>query len=219
MLGIGLLIGAINGALISGFRMPAFIVTLSSMMFFNGVALWITKSKNIYSLPEPFLALGQKPMVLVPLSLGLAVIAHILLTRFLHGRWFHAIGHNPVASAISGVPVRRTTILVYMLSGLFAAASSVLLTAKLETGSAVIGRYVFLDVIGAAVIGGTSLFGGKGSIRGTAFGVLFIAIIGNSLDLLGLSQFAILIIKGMVVLVAALVDAERNRMLTGRSGK
>jgi ribose/xylose/arabinose/galactoside ABC-type transport system permease subunit len=126
------------------------------------------------------------------------------------GRWLYAVGYNPRTSLISGVPVGRVTAGAYVLSGLFAATASILLTARLETGSPNHGKALLLDVIGAAVIGGTSLFGGKGKVPWTVFGVLFLALLGNGLNLLNLSDFLITIIKGTVILIAALLDVWRG---------
>jgi ribose/xylose/arabinose/galactoside ABC-type transport system permease subunit len=109
------------------------------------------------------------------------------------------------------VRVERILLAAFVLSGLFAGLAAVLLTARLETASPSHGRALLLDVIGATVIGGTSLTGGRGSIRGTALGVLFLAMVGNGLTLLNLSDFVITIVKGILILVAALGDAARRR--------
>ena len=217
MLGTGALVGFFNGACIAWLRMPAFMVTLISMMFFNGLAIWLAKkavnAESIYNLPASFLALGSQAW-LAALLAGLATLfAHILLNRTLLGRWLYAIGHNPRASLISGVPVGGVTVSAYVLSGLFAAMAAILLTARLETGSPNHGKALLLDVIGAAVIGGTSLFGGKGKVLWTAFGVLFLSLLSNGLNLLNLSDFLITIIKGAVILVAALLDVWRSKFV------
>jgi ribose/xylose/arabinose/galactoside ABC-type transport system permease subunit len=199
--------------------MPAFMVTLTSMMFFSGLAVWLAKravdAETIYNLPPAFLRIGHQTGLAV-LLVGLAVLfGHLLLTRTLIGRWLHAVGHNPRASLISGVPVAGVTIAAYVLSGVYAALASLLLTARLETGSPNHGKFLLLDIIGAAVIGGTSLFGGKGKVLWTIHGVLFLALLGNGLNLLNVSDFLITIIKGGVILLAALLDGWRNRILRG----
>jgi ribose/xylose/arabinose/galactoside ABC-type transport system permease subunit len=111
--------------------------------------------------------------------------------------------------------VAGVTIGAYVLSGVYAALASILLTARLETGSPNHGKFLLLDIIGAAVIGGTSLFGGKGKVLWTIHGVLFLALLGNGLNLLNVSDFLITIIKGGVILLAALLDGWRNRILRG----
>jgi ribose/xylose/arabinose/galactoside ABC-type transport system permease subunit len=220
MLLVGAVVGLFNGAAITLFRMPAFIVTLTTMMFASGLAIWLTKSKTIYNLPASFNIIGKGSFIIVPYALVVAALVvlalHVALTRTLFGRWLYAIGHNARAAEVSGVPVSRTTKLAYVISGLCAAAASILYTGRMETGSPVLGQRILLDVIGAAVIGGTSLFGGKGKVVWTVFGALFITLIDNSLNMLGLSYFFIMMVKGAVILLAALLDAWRNRLLVGR---
>lgn len=219
MLGTGAIVGFVNGACIAWFRMPAFMVTLISMMFFNGLAVWLAKvvvnAESIYNLPPAFLAFGHEVWLAALLAVLAAVFAHLLLTCTLPGRWLYAIGRNPRTSLISGVPVGRVTVGAYVLSGIFAALASVLLTARLETGSPNHGKALMLDVIGAAVIGGTSLFGGKGKVLWTVYGVIFLSLLGNGLNLLNLSDFLITIIKGLVILVAALLDVWRTKFVRG----
>ncbi len=219
MLGAGALVGFFNGACIAWLRMPAFMVTLTSMMFFSGFAVWLAKkvvnAESIYNLPTAFLALGSKAWLAALLAVFVTLVAHLLLARTLLGRWLYAVGHNPRTSLISGVPVAGVTVSAYVLSGITAATASILLTARLETGSPNHGKALLLDVIGAAVIGGTSLFGGKGKVLWTVYGVLFLALLGNGLNQLNFSDFFITIIKGAVILVAALLDVWRNKFVRG----
>ena len=212
MLALGAGLGAVNGAVITCLRLPAFIVTLASMMFLSGFANWITQSKNIYSLPASFLVLGKQLSVALGITITLALGAHMVLRRSIYGRWLYAVGQNTTAAYVSGVPVRAVVFGAYVASGFCAALASVMLSARLETGSPVLGREILLDIIGATVVGGTSLFGGKGKIAWTFFGVLFLTVLDNALNLLNLSQFAITIAKGTVILLAAVLDATRNRL-------
>lgn len=221
MLAAGAVVGVGNGVAITRLKMPPFMVTLATMLFVSGFAIWATKSKGIYGLPDAFDELAQGTLAFVPLALVpvalVALLAHVLLARSLFGRRLFAIGLNPKAALISGVPVARTTVLAYVASGMCAAIGGALYTGRLETGSPVLGQRIFLDVIGAAVIGGTSLFGGKGSVPGTLWGVLFITLIDNSLNLMGLSNFTVLMAKGTVILLAALFDAVRTRSRAGQA--
>ena len=212
MLATGALAGFLNGTAISRFRMPPYIVTLTSMMFFSGLAIWLTRSKNINHLPASFNALGGNPILALAIAAGLGAVAHLMLSQSLFGRWLYAVGHNPKASLVSGVPVNGVVLSAYVISGSCAALASVLYTGLGETASPVLGQRILLDVIGATVIGGTSLFGGKGKILGTLFGVLFLKLIDNSLNLLNLSLFTITMTKGAVILLAALVDSTRTRL-------
>lgn len=215
MLLLGGLVGAFNGFAVTVLRMPAFIVTLTTMMFLSGLAIWLTKSKPIYSLPLAFTALGSRLWLTLLIAAALAGFAHLMLTRSLFGRWLHAVGHNACTAHVSGVPVAGVTVAAYVVSGVFAAAASVLYTARLETGSPVLGQRLLLDVIGATVIGGTSLFGGKGKVLWTFFGVLFLTLLDNALNLLGLSHFTIMMLKGGVILLAALLDTWRWLVVRG----
>jgi ribose/xylose/arabinose/galactoside ABC-type transport system permease subunit len=210
----GMLIGSINGFAVAICRIPAFIATLTTMMFVSGLAIWITLSRKIGGLPPSFVQLGQQLWIAAVIAAIATLLAHALLSRTLYGRWLYAIGHNARAALVSGVPLGRVTFLTYVVSGLFAGLSSILFTAGLETGNPEMARDNLLDVVGAVVIGGTSLYGGKGRVVGTVFGVLFLALIDNSLNLIGLTFYTITMVKGGVILAAAVLDSLRNRMFT-----
>lgn len=220
MLATGVGIGLLNGIAIARLRMPPFMVTLTTMMFFSGFAVWLTRSQKISGLPRAFVGLGVGSVGFIPypflIAAVLATAAHVTLRRTVIGRWIYAIGHNARAARVSGVPVNRTVIFAYAASGFCAAVASVLYTARLETGDPVLGQRILLDIIAAVVIGGTSLFGGKGKVLWTVFGVLFITLIDNSLIMLEFSHFMIMIVKGAVILFAALMDAVRNRLVAAQ---
>jgi ribose/xylose/arabinose/galactoside ABC-type transport system permease subunit len=237
MLLVGLFIGFLNGYAITRFNMAPFMVTLVTSTFFAAFALWLTQSRNISGLPEAFINLGKGDLISVYLgpklesqlprrdvlpfitsacviALGLAIFAQFLLSRTVFGRQMFAIGTNRRASEISGVPSKRVIILVYMFSGFCAAVASVLYSARLEIGQPSLGGgNLLLDIIGAAVIGGTSLFGGKGSARGTLFGVVFFVLLLNVLNAMRLSPFIIDAVKGFIILLAALIDITRIRLI------
>jgi len=220
MLAAGLVVGAVNGVAVARLRMPPFLVTLAVMTFTGGFAIWLTRSSNVGNLPDAFRLLsggflGPVPasvVVVGPLALGV----HVVLTRTVLGRWLFAIGGNARTARVSGVPVERVLVLAYVAGGLAAAVAGILYTSRLETGSPVLGQRIFLDVIGAVVIGGTSLFGGRGSVVGTVYGVFFITLLDSGLNLMGLSSFTVLMAKGSVILAAAMVDATRERLERGR---
>lgn len=218
---VGCLVGSFNGICITRFNMPAFIVTLTTMMFFSGAAIWYTTvhtdASSIGNLPRSFVAIGQGRIFGLPLSLGVVLIvagtAHFVLSRTVYGRWLYAVGLNPRTAAVSGVPVRRVIFWAFVISGVCAAIASILYTGRLETGTPVLGQRILLDVVGAAVIGGVSLFGGKGKILWTIFGVLFLTVIDKSLQLMGLPIASVFAIKGSIILAAAVIDAVRHRVL------
>jgi ribose/xylose/arabinose/galactoside ABC-type transport system permease subunit len=212
MLLLGAAIGGFNGFAVTKLRMPAFMVTLTTMMFVSGLAIWLTRSKNISGLPTTFTMLGDRIWIVLLVASTLAGFAHFMLAHSLFGRWLHAVGYNARAAFVSGVPVDRVIMGAYVVSGVMAAAASVLYTARLETASPVLGQRMLLDVIGATVIGGTSLFGGKGKVVWTLFGALFLTLLDNGLNLIGLSHFSIMMVKGAVIVLAALLDATRKRL-------
>ncbi len=217
MLLIGTSVGLVNGLAVAKFRMPAFMVTLVSMMFFSGLAIYLTKSENIMYLPDSYTMIGSGGIGLVPWSffvvLALAVASHVVLRHTVLGRWFFAVGKSVRASIVSGVPTERVIIIGYALSGFCAAVASVLYSARLAGGRPTLGQNLLLDVIGAAVIGGISLFGGKGTVLWALFGVLFFVLLSNALGMLALPFYAEPVVKGAVILLAALLDVTRTRLL------
>ncbi len=210
MLLAGTVLGTCNGLAITRLEMPPFMVSLTTMMLFSGLAVWSTKSRNIDRLPQAFTRMGAPPF---PLLIAAAVLigVHAMLRRTVWGRWLYAVGINARTALVSGVPVQPVTVSAYAASGLLAALAGILYTARLETGSPLLGQRMFLDVIAAAVIGGASLFGGRGSVPGILVGVLFVAALDNTLDLMGLSLSVILMAKGAVILAAAAWDRARSK--------
>jgi ribose/xylose/arabinose/galactoside ABC-type transport system permease subunit len=237
MLLVGLLIGFLNGLAVTRFNMPPFMVTLVSLIFFSAFAIYLTQSRNIQNIPEDFLRLGEGdivsvyfgekleseikrrdilPLITYPavISGALALAAQFILSRTIFGRYVYAIGANRKAATISGVPTARVIILVYMFSGFCAAVASVLYSARLGGGRPTLGEgNLLLDIIGATVIGGTSLFGGKGKVTWTFFGVVFFVLLLNTLNAMRLSAFHIDAVKGVIILLAALLDVTRTRLL------
>ncbi len=217
MLLVAALIGWFNGTSVARLKMPPFMVTLVGMMFFSALAIYLVKSENIIHLPESYVLLGQGQIAFIPYSFfivgALAIAAQWLLSRTVLGRWFYAVGANMRTAVVSGVPVVRVIVIAYMLSAMFAAVGSIFYSARLAAGRPTLGAgTLLLDVVGATVIGGTSLFGGKGKIMWTVFGVLFFVLLDNSLNLLNLSYFWVQIVKGSVILLAAALDVARTRL-------
>jgi ribose/xylose/arabinose/galactoside ABC-type transport system permease subunit len=237
MLALGALIGLFNGIAITRFHMPAFMVTLVTLIFLASTAIWLTQSQNLPNLPDQFGQLsggdvvsfyfGEKlepeikrrdilPFVTTPLLIagGLALVAEVILRRTVFGRQLYAVGTNRRAAEVAGVPVARVVTLAFVFSGFCAAVASILYTARLEGGRPTIGAgNALLDIIGATVIGGTSLAGGKGRVLWTFFGVVFFVLLLNTLNTLGLSAFHIDVVKGLIILAAAALDVTRTRLL------
>ena len=227
-LAVGAAIGALNGVCTAYFGMPSFLVTLTTMMFFSGSAIWYTAAhtdsgSSIGSLPSAFVALGygdvfgQGSLLGIPYALIatliIAVGAHVVQSQSVFGKWLFAVGLNPRAAEISGVPVKRVIVWTFVISGVLSAIAAIIYTGRLEAGTPILGQRILLDIIGAAVIGGVSLFGGTGKVMGVFFGVLFLSVVDNGLQLLGLSLSSVYAIKGGVILFAAVTDAIRHRVI------
>jgi ribose/xylose/arabinose/galactoside ABC-type transport system permease subunit/ABC-type sugar transport system substrate-binding protein len=213
--GIGLFNGVCNAIL----RVPSFIVTLAVMMAGSGAAVWyastISDTISIGELPDAFRYIGYGTAGGIPIALMVCVTVlaaiHYTLSCTVAGRWIYAVGHNAVAARISGVPVRGLTIAVFTVSGICAALASVIYTSRIETGLPTLGHSMLLDIVGAAVIGGVSLFGGRGSVWMALAGVAFLSVIDKSLQLVGVSLFVALAMKGIAILAAAVFDVRRTR--------
>jgi len=214
MLVAGTLIGLINGLSVAKLKMPPFMVTLVSMFFFSGLAIYLTRSENIMYLPKSFIALGKGSAGSFCFALILIVLAWLILSRMVLGRWLYAVGMNVRAALVSGVPTGKVIVLAYMFSGFCAAVGSILYSARLRMGRPTLGENLLLDIIGAAVIGGISLFGGKGKVVWAVYGVLFFTILANSLNRMNLDFYTVNIVKGSVILFAAMLDVTRTRLLS-----
>jgi ribose/xylose/arabinose/galactoside ABC-type transport system permease subunit len=214
-LAVGLVSGLVNGALITLGRIPPFIATLGMMSVARGLALMLSDGRPISGFPETFrfLATGHVFGIPVPVLVMLAtyVVAHLVLTRTLLGRYTYAIGGNEDAAALSGVPVRAYKAAVYGISGLLSAVTSLLLVARLNSAQPIAGMMYELDAIAAVVIGGTSLLGGSGSVAGTLVGALIMGTLRNGLNLLGVSSYVQQVAIGVVIVAAVLVDVALRR--------
>jgi len=209
MMGIGALIGAFNGWAVQSFGMPAFMVTLTVMMFTSAVAIWSTSSENVRNLPPTFLALNNTWLAGVVAVIGV-VVAHFFLSKTVYGRWLYALGINAKAARVTGIPVVRVTVMAYAISGAYAATGAILYAARLDAGRPTLASSLLMDVIGAAVIGGVSLMGGRGRVVGVAFGALFFVVLTNALNLVGLPFYTIMWIKGFVIVAAVALDVLRT---------
>jgi ribose transport system permease protein len=232
---LGLLTGALcglaNGLCVTRLRLPPFIATLGMMLVARGVALQITNAKAIGGLGDSFAELGNGSLWRVVrvgadgfpdivfrgipypvlIMVALAVSVSIVLNRTTLGRHIYAAGSNAEAARLSGVDVRSVTAFVYVLSGALAGLTGCVLMSRLVTAQPSEGLMYELDAIAAAVIGGTSLSGGVGTISGTVIGAFVIGILRNGLNMTGVSAFVQQIIIGLVILLTVWIDQLRNR--------
>lgn len=215
-LGAGFLMGATNGMIITKGRIQPFIVTLATMTSIRGLAFLYSKGRPIVlgeKAPSAltFLGEGYVGPIPVPVILFLAVLAIsiFILRRTVLGRYVYAIGGNEEAARLSGIHVDFYKIVVYSLSGLFAAVASIIAIARLGVGNADLGFGYELNAIAAVVIGGTSLMGGMGTVEGTFIGAVILGILNNILNLLGVGSFFQQILKGIIIIIAVLLSKRR----------
>jgi ribose transport system permease protein len=208
-LGVGLASGMINGAAITALRIPAFVVTLATMLILRGAAYKLTDARTISGLPASFQALSGT-IASAAVMLAIFAAAWVLLKHTPFGRHVYAVGGNADAAWLAGVRVTRVRFAVYALSGLAAGVAGVLVASRLNAGYPRAGEFYELDAIAAVVVGGTSLFGGRGSIWGTLAGAFFIGVLNNGLNLFRVSPYDQLIVKGLVLLAAASLDRLRR---------
>jgi simple sugar transport system permease protein len=207
MLGLGALTGLIQGYFIAYERIPSFIVTLAGLSVIRGLALLITGGYSIPVEPSsPFTAIGRAWIFGVPAPALIAIVllmaAFVTFNETPFGRYVTGIGANAEAVRRAGVNTRLVTLCVYIISGMAAATAGIILAARLGSGSSNAGQGFELDVIAAVVLGGTSLFGGRGTVVGTVLGALTVAVIANGLILSHMSPFFTPIVTGLIILVA-----------------
>jgi ribose transport system permease protein len=212
---VGALFGLFNGYCVAYLRMPPIIVTLATMGIARGIALIYTGGYPISGLPDSFAFLGsgeilgiKSPIIIMLLTYA---VAFVLLNMAPFGRYVYAIGGNEEATRLSGVPVARYKLLVYALSGLTAAIAGIVQAARVTSGQPGVGVGFELDAIAAVVMGGTSIAGGRGFIIGTLVGALLLGVLNNGLNMLGVSPYLQLVIKGVIVLLAIFISREAKR--------
>jgi len=220
MIGMGLLIGLLNGTMVAGIGVNAFVMTLITQTLFKGLSLLFTNSATLRGLPEGFLMISDTLIVGIPLPFILLLVLFIggqfVLSKTTYGRALYVVGSNPKAAKLIGISVKGVFLISYVFCGVCTAVSSIILTSRLSASSPSAGNDLFLDILSAAVIGGNSLFGGKGSVIGTAFGVLLMALIANALTLLGVGYQVTRIIKGAIILFAVVLDVINEKLSAKR---
>jgi len=214
-LGIGAVIGSVNGIIITKGKVTPFVVTLGMMSVARGLAHIYTDGQPISGFGERFRYIGGGDFFYVPVPIIIfaltLLIAAVILRDTRLGRYTYAIGGNEEAVRLSGINVDRFKIAVYAISGLTAALGAVILTSRLNAGESIAGVGYELDVIASVVIGGTSLMGGRGSVWGTFIGALLIGVIDNGMNLLLIPAYWQLVVKGSIIVGAALLDRLREK--------
>lgn len=213
---LGAILGAVNGVIIAKGKVAPFIATLATMTIYRGLTLVYTDGRPVSDLGNEitFQMLGKGYFFGIPVPVCTMILAFIVLYVIMHkttfGRRVYAVGGNEAASKLSGINVDRVKIAVYSLTGMLAALSALILTSRLNSAQPTAGTSYELDAIAAVVLGGTSLTGGKGWIFGTLVGALIIGVLNNGLNLIGVSSFFQQVVKGIVILIAVLIDRKKT---------
>jgi ribose transport system permease protein len=213
-LGIGLIFGLANGALIAFLALPPFIVTLGSLTAVRGVARLMGDDTTVFNANLPFAVLGNGSVFGIPILAIIAffviVLSWFILRRTVLGTWIYAVGGNQEAARLTGIKVSLVLLFVYGMSGLLSGLGGVMSAARLYAANGLqLGQAYELDAIAAVILGGTSFVGGVGSIWGTLIGALIIAVLSNGLILTGVSDIWQFIIKGLVIIAAVALDRYR----------
>ncbi|HEX4885055.1 MAG TPA: ABC transporter permease [Casimicrobiaceae bacterium] len=216
----GLACGSVNGVLVTYGRIPAFIATYGMLWIAHGLGYVFMKGEVIYGLPDAFRFIGAGFVGPIPVPVivaaALLVALHLMLHRTVLGRAIYAIGGNPTAARLSGMPVTRRLIAVYALSGLLAGFAALVVIARVNAADSSLGEDMLLPAIAAVCLGGTSLFGGVGGIVGTAIGALILALVVNGMNLLGVETFWQNGVMGTIILASVLADQVGGARLIGR---
>jgi len=208
-LGVGAAAGFVNGLIITRVRVPPLIMTIATLALYRGLAEGVSQAHSVRNYPEWFFFTGQGELFGVPAQLWILlagiIVAGVALDRTTFGRTLYAIGNNETAARFSGLPVDRVKLLIYTLSGLAAGVSAWVLVSRVTTTRSDMGIGYELDVIAAVVLGGTSIFGGLGTIWGTVVGLVMIQLLKNGLALTGVKGDATIIVIGSVLIVSTLI--------------
>ncbi len=218
-LGAGLAVGLVNGAVVARLGVAPFVATLAMLSIASGAALIISGGVPIRDVPSQItdlatLNVGPVPASVV-VSFALFAIAFVVLRWTRLGRYFYAIGGNAEAARLAGIPTGRVTVAAYVLCALFTAVAAIILTGRVHSGQPTLGADLTLQSIAAVVLGGVSLFGGRGSLVGVAFGIAFISILANGLNLLGVASYTQMLVIGAALIAAVAFD----RLVARRSGE
>lgn len=220
---LGAMLGFFNGFVVATFKVPAFIVTLSTMNIAKGIAYIYSGGRSTRITSEAYSMLGTGylfgliPMPVVYMLICIIIFSFIMnKTKF--GTYIYAIGGNQESARLSGVPIKKVQIMVFSIAGLMAAFAGVVLSSRMYSGQPSAGDGYEMDAIAACVLGGVSMSGGIGNISGTVIGAIVIGIISNGLNLMRVSSFWQLVVKGIIILVAVIIDSQKG-ILSDRIGK
>lgn len=214
-IGVGTLVGFVNGVLVTALRIPSFIATYGIMWMLTGVTYFYMGGETIHGFPPTFRALGSGYFLGVPMPVYVMVvflaIGTLFAQRTVWGQEVYAIGANPVAARLSGVPVEKRLVLVYTVSGAMAGLASLIILARINSAQGDIGEDLTLPAIAAVLVGGTSLFGGSGTVTGTLIGALILTLVLNGMNLLQINASWQPLVTGVIVLAAVWINGRGQR--------
>lgn len=213
---VGAITGIVNGSLISFLNMPAFITTMGTMTILRGLGYIYTSAYPIYNLPKEFKLIGQGFIWSIPIPtmilIVVAIVVHVILSKTVFGRHIYAIGGNSDAAKYAGINVHKVKILVYIINGVIAGLAAVVQTARVGAGMPTIGEGFELEAVASVVIGGAAMSGGSGSILGTILGSVVLGVLSNGLSLLNVDSYVMQVVRGLIVILAVLLDQVRIMM-------
>lgn len=219
---VGTLAGLVNGLLVSVVGLPPFIATLGMLSVGRGLVLIATGAVAVFGAPESFRLLGQGVVAAIPIPIILiavvAIAGHLVLTRTRLGRYSYVMGSNREAARLSGVPVKKHLTSVYVVSGALAGLAGMIAASRINSGQPNFGEGLELDVIAAVVIGGASLFGGRGTVLGSLIGAFLVAVIRNGAIHLEINTFYQNVLIGVIIWLAVWWDRYQRRKLSGDAG-
>jgi ribose transport system permease protein len=214
-LGVGCLVGLANGLMVTALRIPSFIATYGMLWVLSGITYYYMAGDTIHGFPPGFRQVGSGYLLGVPIPVYLMLvflgIGTFFAQRTIYGQQIYAIGANPVAAALSGIPVNRRLILVYTVSGAMAGLASLIFLARANSASADLGEALTLQAIAAVLIGGTSLFGGVGTVFGTFVGALILTLVLNGMNLLSVHANWQPLVTGLIVVLAVFLDMKTRK--------
>ncbi|MDB5618162.1 ABC transporter permease [Tardiphaga sp.] len=213
--GVGAAVGLLNGVMVTALRIPSFIATYGMLWVLHGVTYWYMAGETIHGFPPGFRQIGSGYFLGLPIPVYLLLVflavGTIFAQRTTWGQEIYAIGANPVAARLSGIPVARRLLLVYIVSGAMAGLASIIFLARLNSAEADIGESLTLPAIAAVLIGGTSLFGGLGTVFGTFVGALILTLVLNGMNLLSVNASWQPLVTGVIVILAVWLDMKTRR--------